>query len=144
MLASGVRLSSVLVVCGLLHGACQRTEAAPDRSAPTPASASAPISQPSRPSDASGAAEAPARACQVACAVARELGCARAADCAATCVEMWNAPACREPVRAALECFAAEPASRWECDEEGQAAIRDGYCDREQQAAARCLEQVGP
>ncbi len=143
MLASRSLLGSALLVSGLLHGACQRTEAVADRSAPTPASAPAPVSLSSRPSEGTVAAEPAARACKVTCAVAKELGCARAADCATTCVEMWNAPACREPVRAALECFAAEPASRWECDEEGQAAIRDGYCDREQQAAARCLERVG-
>lgn len=142
-LASCRLRSGVWVVSGLALLACQRSEDAAERSAPAPVSASATVARSARPGAGTEAAEPSTRVCAATCAIARELGCARAGDCPATCAEMWNVPTCREPVRAALQCFAGEPASRWECDEEGQAAIRDGHCDREQRAAASCLERVG-
>jgi hypothetical protein len=40
-----------------------------------------------------------------------------------------------------LGCIAAEPVAHWECDEAGVAAIREGYCDGEQQAFAACFQR---
>jgi hypothetical protein len=37
-------------------------------------------------------------------------------------------------------CLAAEPLAHWECAEDGIAAIRDGYCEKEQERAAGCVE----
>jgi hypothetical protein len=48
--------------------------------------------------------------------------------------------ACSEPLRAVLACFAKQQQSSWECDEDGNAAIKDGFCDTEQAAFARCAQ----
>jgi hypothetical protein len=56
---------------------------------------------------------------------------------------MQSASTCQRELAATFGCFAKEPVAHWECDEEGNVAIREGYCDAEQGAFAACLGAVG-
>jgi hypothetical protein len=41
----------------------------------------------------------------------------------------------------ALSCFARQPAQNWHCDDEDIAAIKDGFCDSEQQKFLACVQK---
>ena len=41
-----------------------------------------------------------------------------------------------------LGCFAREPIGHWECNEEGEAAIKDGFCDAEQGKFVACAQKT--
>jgi hypothetical protein len=60
--------------------------------------------------------------------------------CLLACGAMLEPP-CDQELRKVLECFVREPLPHWECGLEGLPAIRSGYCDAPQAAAARCLER---
>ena len=54
------------------------------------------------------------------------------------CLQMAGVPGCSQPFEQLYSCLAAEPVAHWECAEDGMGAIRDGYCEKEQSAAANC------
>jgi hypothetical protein len=60
----------------------------------------------------------------------------------ATCLEDCNTAselsACQSEARAALTCTVARPASDWECDEDGEAALAEGVCENESNALLLC------
>ena len=39
---------------------------------------------------------------------------------------------CRAEMEAVMQCVIREPAKHWECSEQQIAAIKDGFCQREQ------------
>jgi hypothetical protein len=47
---------------------------------------------------------------------------------------------CSPSVSAFLACLVNEPLSHWECDEDGVAAIREGFCEHPQAAAFACMK----
>jgi hypothetical protein len=47
---------------------------------------------------------------------------------------------CSSQMGAFYQCLLAQPLGNWECDEEGMAAIREGFCDQEQEATVRCMD----
>jgi hypothetical protein len=47
---------------------------------------------------------------------------------------------CTNEIVTLYGCLLREPISRWECSEDGTAAIRDGSCESEQSVAAACLD----
>jgi hypothetical protein len=78
--------------------------------------------------------------CRALCEHTSSLGCPARNECLDTCVGMAAATPCTGAVVALYECLRREPLSRWECAEDGAAAIRDGSCDDEQSRAVHCLE----
>jgi len=54
---------------------------------------------------------------------------------------MGSVTACSQQISALFPCLLKEPSQHWECDESGLAAIRDGYCDKEQAVAVACMEK---
>jgi hypothetical protein len=104
-----------------------------------------------RPSDPpSAAAAAPARSgasvasdpCASICERTRPLNCRREASCQDDCQEMARVEACRTEMAATLGCFATQPLTAWACDDDGQAALKDGFCTPEQSRFAGCLQRA--
>lgn len=60
-------------------------------------------------------------------------------ECLTACEQMLDAPICTELIQAAYRCMAAQGNDAFECGDDGIAAIKDGLCDQEQGAVARCL-----
>ena len=81
--------------------------------------------------------------CPTICERTRPLGCKRAAACRDTCREMRQLDACGAEMTAVLSCFARQPLSSWECSEEGDAAVKDGFCDEPQGKFTACVAR-GP
>jgi hypothetical protein len=90
-------------------------------------------------SGASTARPSAADPCVSACAHSRELRCSGAEQCETTCARLRDSDPCGAEMRAALGCFAAEPATSWECGDDGMAAIREGFCVAAQQRVVDCL-----
>jgi hypothetical protein len=78
--------------------------------------------------------------CRNLCEHVRPLGCAGQSQCPETCVGMAAGTPCTGEIVALYECLLREPISRWECSDDGTAAIRDGSCESEQALAAACLD----
>jgi len=113
----------------------------------TPQTASAPAPPRAAPSSVppkTGSGEPPASplraACDEICGRSRALACARKEDCLQGCFDMAGIEGCTAAFERLYSCLAAEPVAHWECAEDGVAAIRDGYCEKEQAGAARCVE----
>jgi hypothetical protein len=64
-------------------------------------------------------------------------------NCAAHCAEMANVPVCKAEMGAFIACVARQEPSASRCNEDGEAEIRDGFCDKEQELVAQCLEKAG-
>jgi hypothetical protein len=79
------------------------------------------------------------RQCAGICARSTELKCAQAAECEALCAASMADPTCAAQMSAATSCMLKEPAANWECTEDGVAAIKEGFCEAEQNAFATCL-----
>jgi hypothetical protein len=47
---------------------------------------------------------------------------------------------CSESFAALYQCLVREPIEHWECAEDGIAAIRVGFCEKEQERAVGCME----
>jgi len=54
---------------------------------------------------------------------------------------MASVAACTHEFLMFYGCLIAQPAQNFQCDEDGIAAIREGFCDKEQEAAIGCMEQ---
>lgn len=92
--------------------------------------------------DDDGGGESIRDLCEEACATAAGLSCPNddAAACVSECaVDEEALGPCLQPARAALECVAERPASDWECDTDGEAALKDGICDEEGSALLVCV-----
>jgi hypothetical protein len=57
---------------------------------------------------------------------------------------MFALRACATPIENFVSCLAQQPLGHWECDEDGLAAIRDGYCEKEQAAIVACGKETSP
>jgi len=80
--------------------------------------------------------------CQDACATAAGLSCPNddAATCVSDCQLGGDLPeACQATAQTALGCLSERPASDWECDADGEAALKDGICTAEGAALLACL-----
>jgi len=152
------RLSSRMVgrtvwigfVCSVALGACSTQERAPATenaqpaastllSAPRPRSTDDPA-KPVRSALKRDAAQALRDACATICSRSTELKCANGAQCLTNCLAMAALTPCSEPVSTMYACLVRQPAANWECAEDGVAAIREGFCDREQERAVTCME----
>ncbi len=115
------------------EGRAALAASAPSGAVHTPSAAQAadPASTAAPPS-----ADAP---CRAVCEQGKALHCPQSGSCLEKCRAMLAVPVCRGELEHALACFARQPAEHWQCDEDGDAAIREGYCDAEQGAFAACL-----
>jgi hypothetical protein len=151
---AGPRHARAGIVSGLVlaitTSACAESE--PSRATPpatvssgVPAAATvvrSPSPSPSPSPDPSPPARGPdaGSICRTLCEHTRPLGCSAQAHCMESCVGMATATPCATEVFALYACLQREPLSRWECADDGTAAIRDGSCENEQSRAARCLD----
>ena len=79
--------------------------------------------------------------CGAICERTRALACKRAGACADNCRTMLAVAGCKEEMAAVIGCFAREPTDHWECDDQGEPAIKAGFCDREQGRFVTCVEK---
>ena len=47
---------------------------------------------------------------------------------------------CADEFAGLYRCLENEPVAHWECAEDGVAAVREGYCEKEQATAVGCME----
>jgi hypothetical protein len=80
-------------------------------------------------------------ACALLCRRAGDLRCKQSGHCADSCREMLAIADCRPQMLEVLGCLAREPIAHWECNEAGEPAIKDGYCDAEQGGFVRCAQR---
>ncbi len=105
-------------------------------------SATPPLAQPPSPKPRPiGPSKALTDTCARICENSRKLKCKSAGECEPNCLGMGSIRPCVDPVAALYTCLEKQPLERWECAEDGVAAIRVGYCDREQAAAVSCMEK---
>ena len=147
----GPALRTSVVVPWLFISGCDQKAVEPGAPTTTPAvvasSSAAPlVSDPSARSVRSELASEPATAdaepCVVLCDRSRELGCKKQQECPALCRQMLDDGSCKAELTSAFRCFAREPASNWECGEEGIASIKDGYCDAQQARYFGCMAKT--
>lgn len=82
-----------------------------------------------------------ARDCKKICAHSDELKCAHATECLPNCIAAAAVTPCASEFRALYACLVPQPLQNWQCDEDGVAAIRDGFCEAEQKASFECMQQ---
>ena len=120
-------------------GACDHKDsAAPstDAAFDAPVTVSAAVGAPQRipvPPDVAGI-------CNDICNRTRPLKCKQADECLSNCIGMGSSlTPCQQPINAFLRCLMAQPVENWECGEDDVAAVRIGFCDKEQEAVADCM-----
>jgi hypothetical protein len=134
--------STLACALGLLALACERAsghESTAEATAPLKASA-APIV--SAPPSRSAELRDLERDCAKICQRSLELKCDHSSDCIPNCMSMGSVASCKQQFSAFYRCLQQEPREHWRCDEDGIAAILEGFCDQEQEAAIGCLEQA--
>lgn len=81
--------------------------------------------------------------CHELCVASAKLGCKRANGCRSSCLMMVATKSCGRELNIFFECLKSQPLTSWECVEDGSAAIREGFCDKEQGDFAACLQRDG-
>jgi len=114
------------------------SSAAPVVSSPAPA-ASPQVVAPAATIDVA-TARAVEKSCTSICERSSTLKCAHAGDCIKSCVGMAIGTPCSAEFSALYTCLLREPMDHWECSEDGTAAIREGYCEKEQERTVTCME----
>lgn len=125
----------------LAAGACSKSPPEPSDGA---LSAELPKAEaPAPPARASEAARpvSPGPDCDKVCEPVRKLGCRRASECVDSCRQMADEGVCRSELLRFYTCLGSEPAEHWECMDDGTGAIKEGFCEREQESFAACLEK---
>lgn len=137
-----------MVLVGLLSscvlaGACDKAKTDP---APATASAHEPAAKaPARAPEPTGSARIEAateveKTCTSICDRSRTLKCANVAECQPNCLAMAVGTPCSSEFMRFYACLVREPVEHWECSEDGIAAIKEGFCEKEQEAAIACME----
>ena|SRR5215471_887381 len=78
--------------------------------------------------------------CTDICEHSRRLKCKHADNCRPQCIAMGSFTPCQDQFAAFYRCLATKPDPNWECGEDGVAAIREGFCDSEQESTVTCME----
>lgn len=104
---------------------------------PIHAAVAAPTPSPLPSPDAARAIE---RSCAKICEHSTSLHCAHAEDCTPNCLAMSIGTPCADEFAGLYRCLESEPPAHWECAEDGVAAVREGYCEKQQAAAVGCME----
>jgi hypothetical protein len=123
--------------------ACERKPSEATTGSAEPLSSVAPSA--AAPASAASANAAPTAGvsehCHQICENSRKLGCKNMRECQPNCVAMGSLRPCLEMVTTLYACLSAQPSERWECAEDGVAAIREGFCEGEQERAIACMEK---
>jgi hypothetical protein len=148
-----VQLANKIAICAfvsLLPACSKEKQEAPSAAASTQAAAAAsqtaPLPTPSVSHSPPAAvvdrqtANAVEQSCKGICEHSKTLKCAHAEECMKNCIGMGVGTPCSEQFSALYACFLREPVAHWECSEDGIAAIREGYCEKEQERAVGCME----
>jgi hypothetical protein len=80
------------------------------------------------------------RSCREICDRSRVLQCSNLSKCMPNCLGMGSLTPCSEPMQAFFQCLRKQPVANWQCAPEGVAAIRDGFCDKEQAETVQCMQ----
>lgn len=78
--------------------------------------------------------------CTKLCAALKAVNCPNDDEsaCKTECNDMLDLPICQEENRALLECTIGRPSSDFECDDSGEADLKDGVCGAELTAMEAC------
>jgi len=134
-----MRVALGIIVVGVLAAGCKQ-KAPPAAETVAPIAAAAPASPPSQPPPTATAPSGGDDPCPAICERTRPLKCKRAAACRETCGQMRLVDTCVAEMAAVMTCFGRQPLSSWQCSEEGDAAMKDGFCDTQQGQFVRCIE----
>jgi|KBSMisStandDraft_5_1062788.scaffolds.fasta_scaffold793655_2 hypothetical protein len=115
------------------------TQAETKQEPPPPVAAAPQPMPPPAPPAARPAAPDP---CPSLCARTSALHCKNGEGCLSNCREMVQIAACGSEMAKVLRCFEREPMRHWECNELGEPAIKDGYCDAEQGKFVACAQSA--
>ena len=77
--------------------------------------------------------------CVDVCRITLPLHCKNAGECIQRCESMASLPVCTAEMGRLFDCLLRQRAANWECDEDGIGAIRDPFCDKEQELLAGCM-----
>jgi hypothetical protein len=78
--------------------------------------------------------------CEKLCAASERLHCPDdTGSCMDLCTALYDNAKCTKEVRASLDCQAAQPASAWQCNDEGRAGAGLGECADDLAKAQACL-----
>jgi hypothetical protein len=80
------------------------------------------------------------RSCREICDRSRRLNCENVAKCMPNCLAMGSLTPCTAEVSSFYDCLVSQPPQNWSCAPDGVAAIRAGYCDKEQGETVACME----
>ena len=81
------------------------------------------------------------KTCETICGHSFALKCTQAKECAINCLGMATLTPCSAEFAGLYSCLVNEPVAHWECGADGVAAIREGYCERQQAVTASCMEK---
>jgi hypothetical protein len=56
------------------------------------------------------------------------------------CLAVGTVTPCTSDVKAFYACLVKQPVKNWECDDDGVAAIREGFCEKEQEKTVTCMQ----
>jgi hypothetical protein len=114
--------------------------APPSDAPPLHAAVASPPTAPAAPPVSPETARAIERSCAKICEHSTALHCPHASDCTPNCLAMAIGTPCADEFAGLYRCLESEPSKHWECAEDGVAAVREGYCEKEQGAAVSCME----
>jgi hypothetical protein len=80
------------------------------------------------------------RLCRAMCDRSRLLNCESTAKCMPNCLAMGSITPCTTEILGMFSCMTGEPEQNWQCGADGVAAIRSGFCDKEQGIVVACME----
>jgi hypothetical protein len=81
-------------------------------------------------------------ACSELCKKTAQLGCSNHSACVPACQRSFDLPLCPAEVTAFLVCANMGGVEAWECSDQGTPALKDGQCDREQEAVIACVDKA--
>jgi hypothetical protein len=123
------------------------TQAAPQEASPSAvpkpvAAAASAIPDPSTPRAVAAETSLAQRAtrCTEVCDRTTKLGCGARQACLDDCAQANDGSVCGAQMSAFMACALTHPVEHWECTESGVAALRQGYCDTEQQTFVGCFQ----
>ena len=61
-----------------------------------------------------------------------------------SCLSMGLLAACHDQVASFYECLLGQPVKNWDCGPDGIAAIRERFCDSQQERIVTCMEANAP
>jgi hypothetical protein len=141
--SSSLRSGATVLFAGLALVSCERkiSETTRGTAQAIPAVAASAVASTAVPATSATSAAALSNQCRQICENSHKLGCKNARECEPNCAAMGSLRPCLETVTALYACLSAQPSGRWECAEDGVAAIREGYCEAEQEHAVGCMEK---